>query len=106
MACNSLRIDAGDGSPVMEYRIENGHVENRILFSPEETTQSDWQSVSPEELSEHVMSGTILSLWLRRRMGIFPLVRACHSDASSSDYADAPTLLMEADGNSLLSENR
>jgi hypothetical protein len=105
MACNSLRIDAGDGSPVMEYRIENGHVESRISFSPEETTQSDWEAVSPEELSEHVMSGTILSLWLRRRMGIFRLVRACNSDASSANYSDAPTLLMEADGNSLISEN-
>jgi hypothetical protein len=51
------------------------------------------------------MSGTILSLWLRRRMGIFPLVRACSSDASSTNYSDDPTLLMEADRNSLLSEN-
>ena len=106
MACNSLRIDAGDGSPVMDYRIENGHVESRISFSPEETTQSDWKAVSPEELSEHVMCGTILSLWLRQRMGIFPLVRACNSDALFADYSDDPTLLMEADGNSLASENR
>jgi len=105
MACNSLRIDAGDGSPVMEYRIENGHVESRISFSREETHQSDWKAVSPEELSEHVMSGTILSLWLRRRMGIFRLVRACSSDASSTNYSDAPTLLMETDRKSLLSEN-
>jgi len=105
MACNSLRIDAGDGSPVMDYRIENGQVESRISFSPGENIQSDWQAVSPEELSEHVMSGTILSLWLRRRMGIFRLVRACSSEASSPNYSDDPTLLMEADRNSLLSKN-
>ena len=105
MACNSLRIDAGDGSPVMDYRIENGHIECRISFSPEETTQSDWKAVSPEELSEHVMSGTILSLWLRRRMGIFPLVRACSPDASSTEYSGAPTLLMEMDDKSLVSKN-
>jgi hypothetical protein len=89
----------------MDYRIENGQVESRISFSPEETTQSDWKAVSPEELSEHVMSGTILSLWLRRRMGIFRLVRACSSDASSTNYSDSPTLLMDADGKSLLSKN-
>ena len=105
MACNSLRIDAGDGSPVMDYRIENGHVESRISFSPEETTQSDWEAVSPQELSEHVMSGTILSLWLRRRMGIFRLVRACSSDASSTNYSDAPTLLLQVDAKSHLSES-
>lgn len=105
MACNSLRIDAGDGSPVMDYRIENGHIESRISFSPEETTQSDWEAVSPEELSEHVMSGTILSLWLRRRMGIFRLVRACSSDASSTNSSDSPTLLLETDVKPLVSEN-
>lgn len=105
MACNSLRIDAGDGSPVMEYRIENGHVESRVSFSPEETSESDWKPVTPEELSEHVMSGTILSLWLRRRMGISPLVRACNSDASSTDYSVAPTHLLEADAKSLVSKN-
>jgi len=105
MACNSLRIDPGDGSPVMDYRIENGHIESRISFSPEETTQSDWEAISPEELSEHVMSGTILSLWLRRRMGIFRLVRACSSDASSTNSSDSPTLLLETDVKPLVSEN-
>ncbi|HLZ42204.1 MAG TPA: hypothetical protein VKQ11_14645 [Candidatus Sulfotelmatobacter sp.] len=105
MACNSLRIDPGDGAPVLDYRIENGHVESRISFSPEENIQSDWQAISPEELSEHVMSGTILSLWLRRRMGIFRLVRACSLDASSTNYTDAPTLLMEKDRKPLVSEN-
>jgi hypothetical protein len=89
----------------MDYRIENGHVESRISFSPEEATQSDWKAVSPEELSEHVISGTILSLWLRRRMGIFRLVRACSFDASSTNYSDTPTLLLEADDKSLLSKN-
>ena len=105
MACTTLRIDPGDNSPVLDYRIENGRVESRISFSPEETPQSDWKAVSPEELSEHVMSGTILSLWLRRRMGIFRLVRACSPDASSTNYSDAPTLLLEADARSLLSKN-
>lgn len=107
MACNTLRIDAGDESPIMDYRIENGRVESRIAASAdsEEASQTDWKPVSAEELSAHVISGTILSHWLRRRMGVFRLVRACSSDASSTDYSDAPRFLLETDGKLFLSEN-
>jgi hypothetical protein len=30
MAINTLRIDSGDGSGVVDYRIENGSVETRV----------------------------------------------------------------------------
>ena len=92
MACNTLRIDRGDGSPVVEYRIENGHVERRAAESVfDETTDYDWTPLTPEELSAHVLSGTALSHWLRLRMGIFRLVRACNSDATSAMYPSKVT---------------
>ena len=31
LACNRLRIDPSDGSPVVDYRIEDGRVERRTL---------------------------------------------------------------------------
>lgn len=85
MACNTLRIDRGDDSQVVEYRIENGRVERRVADSDfDETTGAEWTPLTPEELSAHVLSGTALSHWLRLRMGIFRLVRACNSEATSA----------------------
>ena len=37
LACNTLRIDPGDGSPATEYRVEDDHVERRerpAVFPP------------------------------------------------------------------------
>jgi hypothetical protein len=78
LTCNTLRIDRGDGSPIVDYRIENGCLETRTLNRRAEVDRgSEWQPVTPEQLSSHVMSNTVVARWLRRRMGIHRLLRAC-----------------------------
>jgi hypothetical protein len=72
LACNRLRIDPGDGSPVVDYRIENGCVESRSL-----ETATEWHRLTPDELSSHVMAETVVAQWLHRRMGDRRLIRAC-----------------------------
>jgi hypothetical protein len=92
LAFNRLRVDAGDGS-VMDYRIEDGYVESRVvevnvLETPpsEEQLEIDngWKRLSPEELSSHVLANTVVARWLSRRMGVFPLVQACQADPAST----------------------
>jgi hypothetical protein len=84
-ACNRLHIDPCDGSPVADYRIENGCVESRTLeAAPECGTGTDrrWQRLTPEQLTSHVMANTVLAQWLCRRMGVHTLVRACTESAN------------------------
>ena len=83
MACKMLRIDPGDSSPVLDYRIENGHVESRAAGAGE--AEEQWRELTPEQLCSHVMADTVLAHWLRRRMGIFPLIRACTPEYSSTN---------------------
>jgi hypothetical protein len=85
LACNRLRIDPGDGSPIAEYRIGNGWVEGRTLGTAEcgTTTDQRWQRLTPEQLTSHVMEGTVVARWLRKRMGLHSLVRACTSSANN-----------------------
>ena len=82
LTSNSLRIDRGDGSSVVDYRIENGSVETRT------GTEGEWKRVTPEQLSAHVMSNTVVAQWLRRRMGLHRLLRACNESASHVMNAD------------------
>jgi hypothetical protein len=63
LSCKRLRIDPGDGSPVLEYRIEDSRVESRTL-------ETDWQELSPDEISSHVIANTTVAQWLRRRIGL------------------------------------
>jgi hypothetical protein len=80
LECNRLRLDPGNGSGVVDYRIENGCVESRTLEAHAEgscVADEKWQPLTPEELSSHVVEDPILARWLSRRMGIFRLVRAC-----------------------------
>jgi hypothetical protein len=90
---NLLRIEQNDGSTVIEYRIEDGHVEGRTLRTG--VVEKPWRPLTPEKLRSHVMAGTLLSRWLRRRMGIHQLVRACQQDQAflenrGSAKADQP----------------
>jgi len=84
LACNRLLIDPCDGSPVVDYRIENGGVESRTLEAAERgtTTEKRWQRLTPEQLSSHVMADSVVAQWLRRRMGVPRLIRACVSSAN------------------------
>jgi hypothetical protein len=90
LAFNRLRIDPGNGSPAVDYRIENGFVESRTLetdaakrSTPAIDTQ--WQRLTPEQLTSRVLADTVVAHWLRRRMGVHRLIRACNQDSSSPD---------------------
>lgn len=83
-----LRIEGNDGSCAVEYRIENGRVESRILHAPaaaRDTADMQWQLLTPEQLTAHVLSSTALGYWLTRRMGAHALVRACHQRSSATN---------------------
>jgi hypothetical protein len=83
LVSNRLRLSPGNGSPVVDYRIENGCVESRTLEpggQGSSIVEKEWQQLTPEELSSQVMEDTVLARWLSRRMGIFRLVRACTPD--------------------------
>jgi len=75
-----LRLESGDGSPVREYRIEDGNVEVRSL-DPEDgsvrRTGSVWWRLTPEQLSIHVERNTVVAQWLECRLGWRRLLQAC-----------------------------
>ena len=89
LAFNRLRIDPGNGSPAVDYRIENGSVESRTLES--DTARGgilaveQWQRLTPEQLTSRLKTDMLLSRWLRHRMGVHRLIRACNQDSSSPD---------------------
>ncbi len=88
LECNRLRIDPGDGSPPVDYRIADGCVESRILETAAEGSgaiERSWQRLTPEQLSSHVMSDTVVAHWLCRRMGLHQLIRACNQDFKSAN---------------------
>ena len=87
LAWNRLRVDPGDSSPVLEYRIENGCVESRALETALEgstTTEERWQRLTPEQLSCHVMADTVVAQWLGRRMGVHRLIQACTQSSNNA----------------------
>jgi hypothetical protein len=88
LAFNRLRIDPGNGSPAVDYRIVNGFVESRTLETDATkrstlTIEKQWQRLTPEQLTDHVLADTELLRWLRHRMGVFQLIRACNQESSS-----------------------
>ena len=86
LACNRLRIDRDDGPAAVDYRIEDGRVECRTLemaTGDNPATSKQWQRLTPEQLTSHIMSNTIVAQWLQRRMGVYQLVRACDQNFSS-----------------------
>ena len=88
LAFNRLRIDPGNGSPAVDYRIENGFVESRTLETGSTkrstpTIEKQWQRLTPEQLTSRLMADSLLLRWLRQRMGVYRLIRACNQDSSS-----------------------
>ena len=89
--CKRLHIDRCDGSPVMDYRIENGGVERRILETAADgrtNSEERWQRLTPEQLSSHVMADTVVARWLRVRMGVHRLIRACNSSVNNNEVQE------------------
>ena len=79
-AWNKLRIDANDGSPVVEYRIDGGSVECRTVETATHSSRPievQWQRLRPVELMFHVMANTVLAYWLSHRLGAHALEQAC-----------------------------
>jgi len=90
LACNRLRIDLGNGSPALEYRIENGFVESRTLEADAATQgipaiEKQWQRLTPQQLTSRVLADRVVAHWLSYRMGIHRLVQACHPESSFPD---------------------
>jgi hypothetical protein len=88
LAFNRLRIDPGNGSPAVDYRIENGFVESRTVDRDATRRNSfaiekQWQRLTPEQLTSRLMADAVLLRWLRHRMGVYRLIRACNEDSSS-----------------------
>lgn len=89
LACNRLHIDPCDGSPISEYRIENGRVESRTLETVAECNapaDQRWQRLTPQQLSSHVLADTVLAQWLHERMGVHRLIRACSPSADDGEH--------------------
>ena len=88
LAFNRLRIDPGNGSPAVEYRIENGFVESRTQETDAArksnlSGEKPWQQLTPEQLTSHVVANPVVLRWLRHRMGVHRLIWACNRDSSS-----------------------
>jgi hypothetical protein len=83
--CNTLRIDPTDGSRVTEYRIDGDHVQSREVHSDD---AGEWKQVTPQQLTSHVLANTVVAYWLRRRMGLHQLVRACAMDSSAMEFEE------------------
>ena len=77
LACNRLRLDAPDGSPWEDYRIENGHVEMHVPDVEAKPQKGSWRQLTPEQITWHVMRNTVVAQWLQRRIGLHALLRAC-----------------------------
>ena len=87
MSSNKLRIDPNDGSPVVEYRVENGCLERRIIGASAELSAAldgQWQRLTREQLASHVSANRVVAHWLSRRFGIHALIRACSKSSSSA----------------------
>ena len=100
MTCTKLRIDPNDGSPVLEYRVEDGRVERRTveIATPVSTaSEVQWQRLTPEQLTSHVMANTVVAHWVSRRLGVRSLIRACnqHSSGVSNGAQERPRYARE-----------
>jgi hypothetical protein len=98
LASNRLRIDPGNGSPAMDYRIERGFVESRNLDADAAKrgtsavcnpngngNDKQWHRLTPEQLTSRVMKDHVVAQWLRHKLGLHRLVQACQKDFSASD---------------------
>ena len=87
LECNRLRIDLGDGFHAVDYRIQYDNVESRTLETGSEAnhgSEHPWHRLTADQLTSHVMAGTVVARWLRGRMGLHRLIRACNQVSSSS----------------------
>ena len=68
LECNRLRIDLGDGSTVLDYRIEDGSVQSRSLRVHDGKSlvvERDWHGLTPQQLSSLVKANQVVAHWLQ-----------------------------------------
>ena len=87
-----LRLEAGDGSPITEYSIDNGTVAVRTVdlnhgSDQDQDQDSGWEELTPEQLRFHVERHTVVAEWLKRRMGWRRLLRECVRDSEERHKA-------------------
>ena len=92
LAVNRLRIDPGNGFPAVDYRIKKGFVESRTVATDaakrdNPAIETHWRRLTPEQLTSHVMADTVVLHWLRHRMGVYRLIRACQDSSSRNSPA-------------------
>jgi hypothetical protein len=66
-----LRIPSKNGSPINEYRIQNGQIEFRSLDSsgqPFSVTQGKWRTLDIGEIQLHFALDTVVAQWLLQRL--------------------------------------
>lgn len=66
-----LRIPSENGSPINEYRIQNGQIEFRSLDEtgkPFSVTQGKWRVLDVSELQLHFALDTVVAQWLMQRL--------------------------------------
>jgi hypothetical protein len=86
----TLRVQTVDGS-VEEYRINDGEIQVRGLPSSSGAGSGGWRKLRPAELADHVEKKTIVSQWLRQRLGWRGLLRACVADRDGL-YGEAASI--------------
>ena len=66
-----LRIPSENGSPINEYRIQNGQIEFRSLDAtgkPFSITKAKWRVLDVSELQLHFVLDTVVAQWLMQRL--------------------------------------
>ena len=78
MTSNRLRIDPNDGSPVLEYRVENGCFEHRTIGAsagPSATANGQWQRLTRDQMNSLVCANMVVAHRLSCRFGVHAVVR-------------------------------
>ena len=83
---NRLRVESGNGTAGMDYRIRDGQVECRAIDVSSLANGARWRQLSADELRSLVLANPLLAKWLSHRMGVFQLVRACSADSGPENY--------------------
>jgi hypothetical protein len=82
-----LRLEPQDGSPVKDYRIQDGEVEVRVLRTDIHLAGSEWQRLTPAEIAYHVENNTVVARWLEARLGWRHVLKKCVQAPDESEAA-------------------
>lgn len=95
MACNKLRIDPNDGSPVVEYRIENGRVARRTVAActgDGVASEERWEQLTPTQVASDIMANSTVAYWLYCRLDAQSIFQVCsqHPDFVTDKGVEFP----------------